>query len=63
MTRYEVGKILHEARRTLAWGPSSTREPWPNFDDPKTLRAYSHNPISYVDLALAQADAIMDLLK
>lgn len=50
---WPVAKVLHEARRDLAWGRHTTREPWPEFST-----AYSHSPIAYVDLALAQAEAI-----
>lgn len=57
---WPIAKRLHEARRDMAWGPviGPTREKWPGFTS-----AYSHNPISYVDLALEQARAIEDLLK
>lgn len=46
----------------MAWGKSfvGVREPWPDFSDPKVLRAYPHNPIAYVDLALAQASAVLN---
>lgn len=52
---WPMAKALHEARRDLAWGGAAgeRREPWPEFS-----AAYSHHPIAYVDLALAQADAI-----
>lgn len=61
MDRYNLGKILHEARIAKAWGEPfvGVREPWPNFTDPKVLRAYPHNPSAYVDLALAQVDAAL----
>lgn len=52
---WPLAKALHEARRDLAWGKKlgAVREPWPEWST-----AYSHNPIAYVDLALAQAEAI-----
>jgi hypothetical protein len=50
---WPVAKAIHEARRDLAWGKNSLREPWPEWST-----AYSHNPIAYVDLALASADAV-----
>lgn len=52
---WPLAKLLHEARRDLAWGSSAgaRREPWPEWH-----RAYPHSPISYVDLALAQAEAV-----
>jgi hypothetical protein len=51
---WPLAKVLHEARRDLAWGSKlgSQREPWPKWD-----KNYTHNPIAYVDLALAQAEA------
>ena len=62
--RYELARILHEARVRLAWGAAlvATREPFPDFGDPVVRRGYSHNPIAYVDLALAQADAAVAFL-
>ena len=51
---WPLAKVLHEARRTVAWG-TMQREPWPDWSS-----AYPHNPISYVDLALVQADAADD---
>ncbi len=57
---WPIAKTLHEARRDLAWGPTvgKTKEKWPEWSS-----AYPHNPIAYVDLALAQAEAIEGLLK
>lgn len=55
---WDLARRLHEARRDLAWGSQTTKEPWPEFST-----AYSHNPIAYVDLALAQAKAADDYLK
>jgi hypothetical protein len=53
---WPVAKLLHEARRDLAWGAAGRlREPFPAF-----TAAYTHNPIAYVDLALAQAKALAD---
>ena len=49
---WPLAKVLHEARRDIAWGKKTLREPWPEF----TI-SYSHNPIAYIDLALEQADA------
>jgi hypothetical protein len=49
---WPLAKLLHETRRNLAWGRSD-REPWPEW-----TAAYSHSPIAYVDLALAQAEAV-----
>jgi hypothetical protein len=61
VNRYELGRVLHEARIAKAWGPAMVglREPWLDFTDPKVLRAYPHNPIAYVDLALAQASVVL----
>ena len=56
---WPVARVIHEARRDLAWGKNSAREPWP-ADDDRTLRAYPHDPIAYVDLALASAAALED---
>jgi hypothetical protein len=53
---WPVAKLLHEARRDAAWGKAGKhREPFPEF-----TTAYTHNPIAYVDLALAQAEALLD---
>jgi hypothetical protein len=51
---WPLARVLHEARRDLAWGAAAgvRREPWPEWSS-----AYPHNPIAYVDLALAQAVA------
>lgn len=64
LERLNLARSLHEARVALAWGKHNVgkREPWPKFEDPVVLRAYPHNPIAYVDLALAQVDAIQPLL-
>ena len=50
-----LAKKLHEARIACAWGPRfvGVKEPWPEFSS-----AYSHEPIAFVDLALAQADVV-----
>jgi hypothetical protein len=50
-----MAQVIHEARIRIAWGPRyvGLREPWPVWST-----AYSHNPIAYVDLALAAADAV-----
>jgi hypothetical protein len=50
-----IAKLLHETRRDLAWGPKAgpVREVWPEYTS-----AYPHNPIAFVDLALAQAEAL-----
>lgn len=52
---WPIAKTLHEARIALAWGARlvGVREPWPAWSS-----AYPHNPIAFVDLALAQAEAI-----
>lgn len=57
---WDIAKVLHESRRDLAWGSKlgKIREPWPELT-PLYLRSYTHNPVAYIDLALAQADAIM----
>jgi hypothetical protein len=54
---WDLARIIHEARRDLAWGPNlgPKRELWPSL--PKN---YTHNPISYVDLALASAKAVTE---
>lgn len=60
----KVARAIHEARIAFAWGPSAVgvREPWPNFDDGVVRRAYPHNPISYVDLALVSARAALSAM-
>lgn len=57
---WELARVLHEARKTLAWGPklAPIKEPFPEWH-----RSYLHNPITYVDLALAQAKAATDFFK
>lgn len=55
---WELGCLLHETRRNLAWGFKTDREPWPEFST-----AYSHAPIAYVDLALAQAKAVDEYIR
>lgn len=57
----KLAKTIHEAKIALCWGKDrvGVREPWPDFDDPSVVRAYPHNPIAYVDIALAQARAVM----
>lgn len=54
----ELGRVIYEARIKEAWGPSWTNRPqWP--DGAESWRAYPHNPIADVDLALASARAVM----
>jgi hypothetical protein len=57
---WELARVIHEARRDLAWGPvvGPKKEKWPRFH-----RSYTHNPIAYVDLALASAKAVTDTFK
>ena len=55
---WDLAGVLHRARIELAWGKGSRREPWPKFH-----RSYTHNPIAYVDLALAQAAAVVEHFK
>jgi hypothetical protein len=56
-----MAKVLHEARIAFCWGRDyvGKRDPWPDFGDPKVLRSYPHNPIPYVDIAVAQAEALL----
>lgn len=49
---WPLARVLHEARRDLAWGRGTPREPWPEWST-----AYPHSPVAFVDLALAQAGA------
>jgi hypothetical protein len=56
---WDLAGVIHRARVTLAWGQAgATREPWPKFST-----AYSHNPIAYVDMALASAKAVVNNFK
>ena len=52
----ELGQVIYEARIKEAWGPNWINRPqWPA--DAEAWRAYPHNPIADVDLALASARA------
>lgn len=53
---WPVAKMLHEARRNMA-PIALARDAWPEW-----TAAYPHNPIAFVDLALAQAAAIEPLV-
>lgn len=57
---WPLARVLHEARRNLAWGAQTgeRRESWPEWTS-----AYTHSPIAYVDLALAQAEAVDQLIR
>lgn len=48
-----LAKIIHEAKRDICWGKNSNKWPWPS-----SSRNYTHNPIAYVDLALACAESV-----
>lgn len=58
-----LAKIIHETRIALCWGKEfvGRRDPWPDFDDPKVFRGYAHepNPKTWVDIAYAQAEAVL----
>ena len=60
-----LARVLHEAKIALCWGRDAVgrRDPWPDFGDPKVLRGYDHNPVSYVDIALEQAAAARKFLR
>lgn len=53
---WPVAKLLHEARRSMA-PIALAREAWPEWTP-----AYPHNPIAYVDIALAQAAMVEHLI-
>lgn len=55
---WDLARIIHEARRDLAYGKCYRKEPWPKYD-----KNYTHSPIAYVDLALASAKAVLDNFK
>jgi len=55
---WDLARIIHEARRDLAYGKGSLKEPWP-----KSSNTYTHSPIAYVDLSLASAKAVLDNFK
>lgn len=45
---WSLAKLLHEARQRLAWG--RIHDPFPDW-----TFSYTHHPIAFVDLALAEA--------
>lgn len=49
MNKYQLGKVLHEARIALAWGKTlvATRQPWPNFGDYAELDYRPRHPLSW----------------
>ena len=59
--RWAVAETIHVARIKLAWGNAweSRVAAFPKTD--KERRAYLHNPVAEIDLALACADAVLAL--
>lgn len=58
----ELGEVIYVSRIKEAWGESYINRPkYPLTDE--EWRAYPHNPIADVDLALASAKAVLKLLK
>lgn len=58
-----VAKAIYEARLKRAWGSHWVhKNVWPDFADPKVMRAYPHNPIADVDLAFASAEAAINAI-
>lgn len=53
-------KIIHEARIAYCWGKHAVglRDPWPDFTQPRAIENYGHNPVPWVDIALAQIRAL-----
>jgi len=49
---WELARAIHEGRQKLAWG--RIHDPWPAWST-----AYPHNPVPFVDLALASAEAVV----
>lgn len=59
---WDVAQLLYYARIKEAWGDRWTTRP--RFPEtPKGRRAHQHNPVAEVELALAQARAILPYLK
>ena len=56
---WELASLLYHARKREAWGHGNYTNTFPDIDDAKAMRAYPHNPVAEVDLALAQAKAVL----
>lgn len=59
--RWELAEAICRGRIREAWGPAwETRMPkFPHTD--KERRAYEHNPVAEIDLALASANEVLNL--
>jgi hypothetical protein len=60
--RWKVAEVIHVARIKLAWGNAWEGRAAKFPQTEKERRAYLHNPIAEVDLALACADAVIEEL-
>ncbi len=59
--RWDMAELLYYARIKEAWGDHwNSRPRFPH--SPKERRAHEHNPIAEVELALAQARAVLESL-
>jgi hypothetical protein len=56
---WKLAHLLYHARKREAWGHGNYTNTFPDLDDAKAMRAYPHNPVAEVDLALAQAKAVL----
>lgn len=56
---WDLAKLLHDTRDQFCWGKhqSHHRHKWPG--DEVTPHNYGHNPQPWVDIALAQAKAVL----
>lgn len=55
---WDLAGVIHRARVELAWGKSTRMQPRPEYD-----KNYTHNPVAYVELALASAEAVVNNFK
>lgn len=57
---WKVARAIYEGRKRDAWG-AGFKNAFPDLDDPKAMRAYPHNPVAEVELALASAREVLKL--
>lgn len=59
--RWVLAEVIYRARKTAAWGKDQYDARYAGLfpGDDKARRAYQHNPVADVDLALVCADAII----
>lgn len=58
---WKIAQIIHEERIRFCWGKKyvGVRDPWPTGQKAKRPGDFGYEPIPWVDIAVAQAKAIV----